>query len=178
VPCWQREADAIRDFVETECWSEELGTYTDVAGGTDLDASLLLMIRCPWQPSPDERELAMLETVRDRLADGPLLYRSEQLREVENAFVPCTFWLVEALSRAGRLDEAAALMDEGVQLANDVGLLAEEIEPATGDFYGNFPQGLSHLALVNAAVVFREACEDAARPPSSGARATSREPGR
>jgi GH15 family glucan-1,4-alpha-glucosidase len=152
---WRREAELIRAFVEDRCWSSARGSYMRFAGGEELDAALLLGVVLGYG-SPDDRRLAgTVDAVRRELSRGPLLYRytgEDGLRGGEGAFVCCSFWLVDALARCGRRDEAAVLMDELVGLANDVGLYAEEINPDTGEFLGNIPQGLVHLALINAAV--------------------------
>ena len=156
---WRREAEAIRAFIEERCWSNELRSYVRSAGERDLDASLLLGVLMGY-PDDHGRLGATTKRVAEVLADGPLVHRylaEDGLPGTEGAFLPCSFWLVDALARLGHVEEAAARMEELERLANDVGLYAEEIDPNTGEFLGNFPQGLVYLALVNAAVTLEDA---------------------
>ena len=157
---WRLERSSVRDFVESSCFSEPKQSYTRNAGGNEVDASLLLAIVADYDRSDSPRLAGTVDAVRRELSNGPLLHRylgDDGLPGEDGAFLACSFWLVEALAHQGRVSEASALMDELVGLANDVGLYAEEIDPATGDFLGNFPQGLSHLALINAAVTIERA---------------------
>ena len=157
---WLREAEAIRAFVDERCWSPTLGSYTRSADATDVDASLLLGVLLGYAPAEDSRLRATTQRVADELANGALVHRyraADGLPGQEGAFLACSFWLAEAFARQGRLEEAVALIDRLLELSGDVGLYAEEIEPDTGAFLGNFPQGLVHLALINAAAAVEEA---------------------
>jgi GH15 family glucan-1,4-alpha-glucosidase len=157
---WREESARIRAWVDRNGFGEETGSYTRAAGASQVDASLLLAVLAGYDRADAPRLVGTVDAVREQLALGPLVHRyvgEDGLPGEEGAFVACSFWLVEALARQGRTDEAVALMDELVGLANDVGLYAEEIDPASGDFLGNFPQGLSHLALINAAIALAEA---------------------
>jgi GH15 family glucan-1,4-alpha-glucosidase len=156
---WKEEAEEIRAFIETRCWSERHGSYVRFADGDDLDAALLLMAVERYHDPGHPRMIATIDAIRRELARGPLVYRytgDDGLRGGEGVFLACSFWLVEALALSGRGEEAARTMDALTPLANDVGLYAEEIDPTTLDFLGNFPQGLVHLALVSAAVAMAE----------------------
>jgi GH15 family glucan-1,4-alpha-glucosidase len=156
---WDTEAQAIHAFVEARCFSPEKGSYVRCADSDELDASLLLGLLFGYGDAKEERWAGTVEAVRRELAHGPLLRRytgDDGLTGSEGAFVTCSFWLVESLARTGRVAEAIRLMDELLGLANDVGLYAEEIEPATGAFLGNTPQGLSHLSLISAALAIAE----------------------
>lgn len=104
-----------------------------------------------------------IRALREELGDGPHLYRYSGMAREEHAFVACSFWLVSALHVTGDRDEARDLMDElAAAVPNDVGVMAEMIDPATGDFWGNLPQALSHLALVNAAITLADDDGDSA----------------
>jgi GH15 family glucan-1,4-alpha-glucosidase len=157
---WRQESTRVRDFVESNCFSATKHSYTRAASEDALDASLLLAVLAGYDRPDAPRLVGTVDAVRDELAHGPLVHRylnDDGLPGSDGAFLACSFWLVEALARQGRVEEAAELMDELVALANDVGLYSEEADTATHDFLGNFPQGLSHLALINAAIAIEEA---------------------
>ena len=151
---WRTEADRIRAYVDTECWDEARGTYTWYPGSEGLDTSILLHAISGFDRG--EKMSSTLDALKRELGAGPHLYRYSGMREEEGAFVACSFWMVNALHLVGRRDEARDLMDELVTIPNDVGLMAEMIDPETGDFVGNLPQALSHLALVNAALTLSD----------------------
>ena len=158
---WKRERDRIRTFVESRCYSAAKRSYTRSADEEEVDAALLVGVLAGYDEARSERFRGTVDAIRGELARGPFLFRyvgEDGVPGEDGAFLTCSFWLVDALARQGRHDEATELMDELVEQANDVGLYAEEVDPESGEFLGNFPQGLVHLALINAAVSFaREA---------------------
>jgi GH15 family glucan-1,4-alpha-glucosidase len=157
---WGREAAAIRQFIDARCWSDRLGSYVRAAGMEELDASILTGALFGYDDVGQGRLSTTIDAIRRDLGRGPFLYRylgEDGVSGREGAFLTCSFWLVEALVHAGRQSEAAELMDHLVGLANDVGLYSEEIDPEDGAFLGNFPQALTHLALIGAAVAFEQA---------------------
>jgi GH15 family glucan-1,4-alpha-glucosidase len=156
---WCTQATAIRHFIERHCFSADLNSYVRFAGADELDASVLLGLLSGYGEARSRRWKATVDAVRRDLGDGPYVYRytgDDGLPGGEGAFVSCSFWLAEALARNGRVGQAIDLMDELVPLANDVGLYAEEIDPATGAFLGNLPQALSHLSLISAATAIED----------------------
>jgi GH15 family glucan-1,4-alpha-glucosidase len=172
VPRWKREAAAIVDFVESQCWSEARQSFVQYAGSDALDASLLMLSLMGYGGEGNARVLATVDAVARDLQRGPFVYRylnDDGLPGAEGCFLNCSFWLAGALARAGRVDEARALMTDLLSRANDVGLYAEEIEPGTGAFLGNFPQALVHLSLIDAALAIGEA-EHASEGPKKGKR--------
>jgi GH15 family glucan-1,4-alpha-glucosidase len=157
---WRAEADAVHAFVREHGWDEERSSYVRAPDQRELDGSLLTMVLLGFEDPRSERMQGLIDAVRRELAEGPFVYRyrgEDGVEGQEGAFLTCSFWLVDALARAGRIDEASELMDELAGLSNDVGLFSEEMHPQSRDFLGNFPQGLTHLALINAAVSIEDA---------------------
>jgi GH15 family glucan-1,4-alpha-glucosidase len=146
---WRHERDRIHAWVDEHCWSPAKNSYTLHAGTDDLDAATLLAGRTGFDRG--ERLAGTVEAIRTELGDGPLIYRYTGMTDEEGAFVACSFWMVVALAHLGQIDQATALMEAAVALANDVGLLSEQMDPTERTMLGNHPQGLSHLALINAA---------------------------
>jgi GH15 family glucan-1,4-alpha-glucosidase len=149
---WRGTAAEIHAWIDEHCWSPSMNSYTMHPGTDDLDAAVLLMARTAFCSGDDPRLRSTIDAIRgDLTASGPLLYRFTSMRGKEGAFAACTFWLAEALAHTGQAEQASTVFEAMLAHCNDVGLLAEEIDPTTGDFLGNFPQGLSHLALIGAA---------------------------
>jgi GH15 family glucan-1,4-alpha-glucosidase len=157
VDRWRGIRDEIHREVCERAWDPERRTFTQYYGSRALDAATLLIPAFGFLPPDDERVIGTIEAVqRELMADGLVLrYRTEEptdgLPPGEGAFLPCTFWLVDALSLIGRDDEARSLFDRLTGLCNDVGLLSEEYDAAGDRLVGNFPQAFSHVGLVASA---------------------------
>ncbi|MGQ0576987.1 MAG: glycoside hydrolase family 15 protein [Pseudonocardia sp.] len=160
VAGWRAAADEIRTTILREGWSDEAKAFTQSFGSTDLDASNLMIGLVGLLPADDPRVLATIDATAERLTDSRgLVYRyrtaagdnADGLAGEEGTFLLCTFWLAQALAAAGRVSRAREVFERAVAFVNDVGLLAEEVDPASGELLGNFPQAFSHIGLVNAA---------------------------
>ena len=151
---WEKNRRLIEEWVAKHGWNERLGAYVMYPGSKKLDTSILLHSGTGFDDGP--RMDSTIDAIRAELAVGPLVYRYSGIQEEESPFVACSFWLAGALAKVGRVDEARAQMDAMVDRANDVGLFSEMISEETGEFMGNLPQGLSHLALIQAALTIEE----------------------
>jgi hypothetical protein len=170
---WKRAKDEIRAAVLEQGWSDAAGAFTQSFGSDALDASNLMLQIVGFLSAEDPRMLATVDAIDERLTDERGLvyrYRTEEgvdgLAGSEGTFLLCTFWLAQALALAGKVERARAVFERAVAYVNDVGLLAEEVDPETGELLGNFPQAFSHIGLVNAAWAISEA-ERKPRLPAS-----------
>ncbi len=156
---WAAERDRIRQAVLERGWSPKREAFVQAFDGDELDAAALLMSIVGFLPATDPRMRSTIEAIaRDLTQDGLVLrYRNDTgvnadgLHGEEGTFVICSFWLAQCLAQSGEVDRAEALFDRLSGYANDLGLLAEQIDAANGELLGNFPQAFSHIGLINAA---------------------------
>lgn len=152
---WSATRDAIYHRIMDESWNPDLGAFTQVENGELLDAGVLLMPLVKFVSPTDPRFLSTLEAVERELVTDSLVFRydpqTDGLDGQEGTFSLCSFWYVEALTRAGRLEDAQLALEKMFTYANHVGLYAEQVS-ATGDQVGNFPQAFTHLSLTSAAI--------------------------
>jgi GH15 family glucan-1,4-alpha-glucosidase len=156
VERWRKLANSAYRFVQNSCWDPDVGAYMMHPGSKLLDASLLVMPLVKFAGPTDPRFLSTLDRIGSELASDSLVHRyahtgHDGLSGEEGTFNLCSFWYVEALTRAGRVREARMIFEKMLTYANHVGLYAEEIGPS-GEALGNFPQAFTHLGLIRAAV--------------------------
>jgi GH15 family glucan-1,4-alpha-glucosidase len=157
---WKQVRDELRATIERRGYDEKRGVFVQAFDRSELDAALLLLPTVEFVSWDDERMLRTIAAVRDELGAGAgLLYRyrrDDGLPGREGAFLCCSFWLAECLARIGELDNAREVFDQTTARANDLGLFSEELDPGTDELLGNFPQALTHLAHIDAAVALAE----------------------
>ncbi len=170
VERWRALRQLVHDQICEKAYDRKRNTFVQSYGSKALDASLLLIPMMGFLPPDDPRVIGTVAAIeKELLVDGFVLrYRTDGdgdgLPPGEGVFLACSFWLVESYRVQGRLDEARALFERLVALANDVGLLAEEYDPVAKRQVGNFPQAFSHVALINAALGLERAAHGDFRP--------------
>jgi GH15 family glucan-1,4-alpha-glucosidase len=157
VDRWRGARDAIYREIMSDGWNDELSAFVQVRGSDVLDAAILMMPLVGFVAPNDPKWQSTLDAIERTLVSDSLVYRYDPkaspdgLRGEEGTFSICTFWLVDALARSGRLTDARLTFEKMLTYANHVGLFAEEIG-LTGEQLGNFPQAFTHLSLINAAI--------------------------
>jgi GH15 family glucan-1,4-alpha-glucosidase len=161
VDNWQACCEKISDAILVNGWNEKVGAFTQSFGSDALDASILMMPIVGFIPADDPRMKATIDAIATELTDERgLVYRyraHDGLEGEEGTFLLCTFLLAHAQALAGDLADARRTFTTAISFCNDLGLLAEEVDPSTGELLGNFPQAFSHIGLVNAAWAISEA---------------------
>jgi GH15 family glucan-1,4-alpha-glucosidase len=161
---WRARADAMRDHILARAWNGSVGAFTASYGALDLDATSLLLPELGIIGADDPRFTATLASIGRELKDGDWLYRyrhQDDFGRPETAFTICAFWYINALAMAGRRDEARERFERVLAHRTRLGLLSEDIDPATGEWWGNFPQTYSLVGIINSAIRLSRPWEDA-----------------
>jgi GH15 family glucan-1,4-alpha-glucosidase len=161
---WQQRAAQIRAVIEREAWNEEMQCFTESFGGTDLDASMLLLHETGFLRADDPRFISTVEAIERHLRVGDYIFRyakSDDFGPPETAFLVCTFWYINALDAIGRIRDARALFENLLRRRNRLGLLSEDLDPVSGTLWGNFPQTYSMVGIINCAMRMSRRWEEA-----------------
>jgi GH15 family glucan-1,4-alpha-glucosidase len=171
----RRTRDAIKRQVLELGYDREIGAFTQALGHKELDATALAVAMYEVLPATDPRVVSTVRVLQEKLSNKGFLYRyvpeESEFHQPEGVFIICTLWLVNVLAQMGRVDEAEALFSRVTETANDLGLFAEEFDPESGELLGNFPQALTHLSVINAALNLE------GRPSGKGRRSGRRDGG-
>jgi GH15 family glucan-1,4-alpha-glucosidase len=161
---WRDAAAGLRDHILARAWNPAVGAFTSSYGSADLDATALLLPELGLIDGTDPRFVSTLEAIERGLKDGDWLYRyrhHDDFGRPETAFTICAFWYVNALAMAGRRDEAREHFERLLARRTRLGLLSEDIDPVSGEWWGNFPQTYSLVGIVNSAIRLSRSWEDA-----------------
>ena len=159
---WRARADTAREIILRRAWNPDLGAFAESFEGDRLDASLLLMAEVGFLDPDDARFRSTVARIEQELRRGNHLFRyaSDDFGVPHTAFNICTFWYIDALTRLGRRDEAREIFDAMLDARNALGLLSEDLDPATGELWGNYPQTYSLVGIINAATRLSGTWED------------------
>jgi GH15 family glucan-1,4-alpha-glucosidase len=161
---WCRDAEVMRARIEKDAWNADLDSYVATFGGKNVDASLLLMHELGFVSCDDPRFQGTMKAIEGALKRGDHLFRyanADDFGVPRTAFTVCTFWYIEALALCGRRAEARDMFEKVLSCRNHLGLLSEDIDPATGELWGNFPQTYSMVGLIKCAMRLSESWEEA-----------------
>jgi GH15 family glucan-1,4-alpha-glucosidase len=161
---WRRHADRMHARIDEEAWNVSLNSYVATFSGHDVDASLLLMHELGFISCQDPRFLGTINAVENALKQGDHLFRyvnADDFGVPKTAFTVCTFWYIEALALCGRHEEARATFERVLSCRTRLGLLSEDIDPSTGELWGNFPQTYSMVGLIKCAMRLSKSWEEA-----------------
>jgi GH15 family glucan-1,4-alpha-glucosidase len=160
---WADRARTIRERILQASWNPNRKAFVESFGGETLDASVLLMAEVGFIDPRDPRFISTLRALEEHLCDGPFMRRYEEADDFgrpQTAFNVCTFWRIDALARLGRTSEARQIFEAMLACRNSVGLLSEDVAPATGELWGNFPQTYSMVGVVNGAMRLSRAWDE------------------
>ena len=159
---WRRHADRLHKTISERAWNQTMNSFVSTFDGTELDATLLLLHEFDFLEKGDPRFASTVDAVGKALRRGDCILRystEDDFGVPECGFVVCAFWYIDALASLGRHEEARALFETLLASRNSLGLLSEDIAPATGELWGNFPQTYSLVGMINSAMRLSQSWE-------------------